>query len=124
MLTDNKNWAIAELRALFTRKGGALAETGAVSWMFDKLGLIRVTGQNPSEDSLLELLLTFDVKDIYQEDRTFVITCDVKSIDDIKHALTTSGYAVESADVEWVPKNTVPIAQEAEDKAYEFLGLH
>ena len=46
VLTDNKNRAIAELRALFTRKGAALAESGAVSWMFDKLGVIRVTDQN------------------------------------------------------------------------------
>ena len=122
VLTDNKNRAIAELRALFTRKGAALAESGAVSWMFDKLGVVRVADQGLSEDQLLELLLAHDVKDIYQEDGTFVITCDLKAIDDVKNALTTSGYTVESADVEWVPKSTVELGKETEDKAYEFLS--
>lgn len=122
VLTDNKNRAIAELRALFTRKGAALAESGAVSWMFDKLGVIRVPDQNLTEDTLLELLLAHDVKDIYKEDSTFVVTCDPKALDEVKNAITTSGYTIESADIEWVPKDTLDVGKETEEKVYEFLG--
>ena len=60
--------------------------------MFDKLGMLHVVGQNLTEDKLLELLLTHDVKDIYQEKGTFVVTCDVKALDEVKNALTTAGY--------------------------------
>ncbi len=122
VLTDNKNRAIAELRALFTRKGAALAESGAVSWMFDKLGVIRVPNQGLTEDQLIEQLLAHDVKDVYQEDGTFVITCDPKALDEVKNALTTSGLTIESAEIEWVPKDTVEVGKETEDKAYEFLS--
>ncbi len=122
VLTDNKNRAIAELRALFTRKGAALAESGAVSWMFDKLGVIRVPNQGLTEDQLIEQLLAHDVKDVYQEDGTFVITCDPKALDEVKNALTTSGLTIESAEIEWVPKDTIEVGKETEDKAYEFLS--
>ena len=68
------------------------------------------------------MLLAHDVKDIYQEDGTFVITCDLKALDEVKNALTTSGYTPESAEVEWVPKDTIELGKDAEDKAYEFLS--
>ena len=78
MLTDNKNRAIAELRALFTRKGGTLAESGAVSWMFEKLGVLRIPIKGLTEDQLIEMLLDYDIKDIYKEETLFVITCDTQ----------------------------------------------
>lgn len=122
VLTDNKNRAIAELRAVFTRKGGTIAESGAVSWMFDKLGVIRVSGQGVTEDELLEHLLSLEVKDVYQEDGSFVINCDMRALEEIKHALTSVGYKVESAEIEWVPKNTMTLDTASEEKMYDFLN--
>lgn len=122
VLTDNKNRAIAELRALFTRKAAILAESGAVSWMFDKLGVIRVAAQDMTEDELLEKLLEHEVKDIQFEDNTFIIYCDSKAIDEVKNALTTIGLKVEEAEIEWVPRDTMELSPEAEEKAYEFLN--
>lgn len=121
VLTDNKNRAIAELRAVFTRKGGTIAENGAVSWMFDKLGVLRVPAAGLTEDDLIDKLLAHEVKDVYQEDDEFVVTCDVKALDEIKHALNTVGVPVESAEIEWVPKNILDIDTPAEEKVYEFL---
>ena len=54
MLTDNKNRAISTVRSFFHKQGATLAESGAVSWMFDKLGVIRVPADSVSEDTLLE----------------------------------------------------------------------
>ena len=122
VLTDNKNRAIAELRALFTRKGATIAESGAVSWMFDKLGVIRVSSQGISEDKLLEDLLSLEVKDVSNEENAFVINCEVRALDEIKSALTTIGYKVESAEIEWVPKTTISLDEAAEEKMYDFLN--
>ncbi len=122
VLTDNKNRAIADLRALFTRKGATIAESGAVSWMFDKLGVIRINNEGHTEDELLEHLLSLDVKDISSEENAFVINCDLKALDEIKSALIRLGYKVESAEIEWVPKNTTPLDEAAEEKMYEFLN--
>lgn len=121
VLTDNKNRAIAELRALFTRKGATIAESGAVSWMFSKLGVITVPAKGLSDDLLLEKLLDFDVKDIKQVDEFFNITCDPKSLDDIKQALKNSGVSIESAEIEWVAQNTMDLAAAEQEKAVEFL---
>ncbi len=121
VLTDNKNRAIAELRAVCVRKGGTMAENGAVSWMFDKLGVIRVPAQGLTEDDLIDKLLAHDIKDVYQEDGTFVITCDVKNTDAVKAALTEQNINVESAEIEWVPKNVLDLDEQSEEKVYEFL---
>ena len=121
MLTDNKNRGISSVRTFFRKQGGHLAESGAVSWMFDKLGVLRVPSDGISEDTLLEQLLDHDIKDIYTEDTMFVITCEMPHLDEIKQALETLNYAIESADLEYVPKNTIPLDSNTEEKAYEFL---
>lgn len=121
VLTDNKNRAIAELRALFSRRGAILAENGAVSWMFDKLGVIRMAQQGMSEDQLMEILLEHEVKDITLDDATFTITTDPKALDEVKQALTTLGLKTESAELEWVARDTMALNPETEQKAYEFL---
>jgi YebC/PmpR family DNA-binding regulatory protein len=121
VLTDNKNRAIAELRTLFTRKGAVLAEHGAVSWMFNKLGVLHVPAQGLTEDQLIEKLLAHEVKDVSTEDGTFVITCDPKALEEIKHALTILGIKVEHADIEWISSNTVKLEGDTETKAYDFL---
>ena len=76
-LTDNKNRTVAELRRIFTSSGGSLAETGSVNWMFARMGVIQVSGTT-SEDSLLEMLLDYDIKDISYDGEMFSITCDPK----------------------------------------------
>jgi YebC/PmpR family DNA-binding regulatory protein len=122
VLTENKNRAIAELRTTFSRKCGTLTENGAVGWMFNRLGVIRLAQQGLTEDQLIENLLEQAVKDISLEDGTFTITCDPKALDEIKQVLTTLNLKVESADIEWVPGTTVSLNKETEQKAYDFLS--
>lgn len=122
VLTDNKNRAIAELRALFTRRGGILAESGSVSWMFHKLGVLRVSKINTSEDQLVETLLEYEVKDIKLEEDVFEITCDPKQLEEVKSILTKQHLKVESAEVEWVAQNKIALEGEIEEKAHEFLS--
>jgi YebC/PmpR family DNA-binding regulatory protein len=121
MLTDNKNRAISNIRNFFGKHGGVLAESGSVSWMFDKLGVIRVKKEGASEDALIEELLEYDIKDIYGEDGMFAISCDMAQLDPVKHALEKLSYTIESADLEYVPKTTIPLDSATEEKAYEFL---
>ena len=119
-LTDSKNRTVAELRHLFTGKGGNLAESGAVGWMFEKMGVIDSSG-TINEDVLLEKLIDYDVKDIKFNSNFFTIYGDPKSLEAIKQKLLELGLKVEKAETEWVAKNTVSLASEQEEKAYEFL---
>jgi transcriptional/translational regulatory protein YebC/TACO1 len=89
--------------------------------MFDKLGVVRVPTQGLTEDDLIDKLLAHEVKDVYPDDGEFVITCDIKALDEIKSALTTLKITVESAEIEWVPKTILTMDEAAEEKVYEFL---
>lgn len=119
-LSDNKNRTVAELRRVFSSKGGNLGETGSVGWMFERLGVIRVTGAT-TEDALLEMLMDYDIKDISQENNVFTISCDLKSLDKVKNTLSDNGLKIDSAEIEWVAKTTMTLAADQTEKAYEFL---
>lgn len=121
VLTENKNRAVADLRHIFSRKGGVLAESGAVNWMFERLGLIRASGKFTTEDELLELLLDYDIKNIEVDDKDVTITCSPKSLEDVKKALISSGFKIEHAELEFVSSNLVSLTGEDEQKAHEFL---
>jgi YebC/PmpR family DNA-binding regulatory protein len=122
VLTDNKNRAVAAVRSTFTKKGGNLAENGSVSWMFSQQGLIKATGGSLSEDELLEKLLDFDVEDIQKEDDLFIITCDMKALDQVKQGIIQAGLEIESAEIEWVAKDKADLSESDAEKAYEFLS--
>ncbi len=121
-LTDNKNRTVAELRRIFSSKGGNLAADGSVQWMFERMGVIYVKNTNLSEDELLEKLIDFDISDINCSEETCSITCDAKSVHDIKQAAQNKGLIVESADLEWVAKNKTELSDAQSEKAVEFLS--
>lgn len=122
VVTDNKNRAVAEVRSTFTKKGGNLAENGSVSWMFSQKGIIKATGSSLSEDELLEKLLDFDVEDIQKEEDLFIITCDMKALEQLKQGVIQVGLTVENAEIEWVAKDKADLSEEDAEKAYEFLS--
>lgn len=121
-LSDNKNRTVGELRHLFTACGGALGETGSVNWMFERMGVIEAESNTMTEDTLLEALIEYDIKDINVDENWFSIYCDPKSLDAVKQVVLAQGMRVESAQMDWVPKTqtTLPTAQA--EKSYEFLS--
>lgn len=121
VLTDNKNRAIAEMRTIFTRKGGMIAQGGAVSWQFNKVGVIRIPDSAATEESLLELLIDYEILDIQTADHIITVTCNLNSLEHIKQLLFDHKIKTESAEIEWVPQSTIELSGETEEKAYEFL---
>lgn len=120
-LTDNKNRTVAELRRLFSAHDGSLAETGAVSWMFSRHGVVGVTGAT-SEDQLLELLLHYEIKDISYQDGTYTIICDAKSLERIRQVILDAGLRVERAEIDLIANNYVTLPSGDYTKAEEFLS--
>jgi YebC/PmpR family DNA-binding regulatory protein len=121
VLSDNKNRTVSDLRHLFTKVGGNLAENGAVSWMFEHKGVIRATGAL-TEDQLIEKLLDYSVDDIRCDDGIYTIISAQQSLDAIKRFLETEGFKVETAQLEWVAKNVVSLDdQSREETVYKFL---
>lgn len=117
-LTDNKNRTVADLRHIFARHNGNLAETGAVNWMFEKLGVIRGTIKGKTEDDLLEALMDYNINDISIEDDLATITTDMGALFQVKDALVKLGMKIEQAELEWVAKNNLNVDEETEEKAF------
>jgi len=121
ILTDNRNRVVSELRHIFTSKGGNLGASGSVSWMFEKLGVVRATGKT-TEDELLEALIDYDIKDIKQDENFFSVFCDPHALEDVRQKMQKLGLHIDSAQLEWVPKNTTNLPDNQAEKAYDFLS--
>jgi YebC/PmpR family DNA-binding regulatory protein len=109
VLTDNKNRTVSEIRRLFTKHGGNLGETGCVSWMFEKKGLITVEKAQVAEDRLMDIVLDAGAEDVREDDDVFEIITQPEDFSTVKDRLDQAKVAVLSAQVTLVPKNTVEI---------------
>ena len=115
VLTDNRNRTGAEIRGVFTKHGGSLAEPGSVSWQFARQGIIIVDGA-ADEDELLLVALEAGADDVADDGGTWRVTCDPSTTFDVRDALEAGGFTVESADSPMVSENLVPIATVEEAK--------
>src|SRR6185369_5892787 len=109
VLTDNKNRTVSEIRRLFLKHGGNMGETGCVSWMFEKKGLITVEKSQVDEDRLMGVVLDAGAEDVRDEDDTFEVVTQPEDFSTVKDRLDAEKIAVSSAQVTLVPKNTVDI---------------
>jgi len=109
VLTDNKNRTVSEIRRLFTNHGGHLGETGCVSWMFDKKGVITVEKSQIDEERLMGIVLDAGAEDIKDEDDLFEVVTQPEDFEKVKERLDREKVPVASAQVTMVPKNTVNV---------------
>jgi len=127
ILTDNRNRTIAEVRHLFTKYGGNLAESGAVAWMFEKKGLVTVPHGTLDEESLMMIVMDAGAEDLQVEDDMFEITCATDDLEKVKEALDSNNVEYDDATLTMYPKNTVRVeGKEAEQvlKIMETLEDH
>jgi YebC/PmpR family DNA-binding regulatory protein len=115
VLTDNKNRTVAEIRHILSRHNGNLGESGCVSWIFEKKGVIQVDSSQVSEEQLLELVLESGADDMRRDDDTFEIVAQPNSFENAKTVLEEHNIKIESAEITMHPKNTIKVtAKEAE----------
>jgi YebC/PmpR family DNA-binding regulatory protein len=114
-LTDNRNRTGSEIRSLFTRNGGSMAEPGAVAWQFERKGRIEV-GTGTDEDSLMELATDAGAEDMAAEPDGFEVTTAPQDLGSVREALESAGVAVRSAELTMVPTSTIEIDDEVEGR--------
>lgn len=122
-LTDNKNRTVAEIRHILARYNGNLGESGCVSWMFAKKGIIHVSLNQIGEDELMELALESGADDIRQEDDYFEILTEPDNFENVKIALLNKNIKVESADRMMHPKNTVKVTSKDAEQLLKIMDL-
>ena len=101
------------MRHLFSKYGGNLGESGCVSWMFNKKGLVLIDKANGvSEDDLMAIVLESGGDDLVSEDDQFEITCAPECFEGLLNALEAAGVKWESADISMVPDTTISLSGE------------
>jgi YebC/PmpR family DNA-binding regulatory protein len=116
VLTDNRNRAGSEIRNVFTKLGGSMAEPGAVSWQFGRRGVI-VTGDGVDEDELMLAALEAGADDVVAEGGGFRVMTDPSVVYEVKEALDAAGIEVLSADAPLVSDTVVPVTDGADARA-------
>lgn len=108
-MTDNKNRTVAEIRNILSKLGGNLGETGCVSWMFSKVGMILVPFNGTDEEKLMEAAVEAGATDIQQEGEFFAVYTDVTELDRVRESLETAGMTIVSAEITALPQSVVSL---------------
>jgi DNA-binding regulatory protein, YebC/PmpR family len=124
VLTDNRNRSASEIRHAFTKSGGNLGESGSVSFMFDKQGLIEIEKKEDlDEDQLMMDAIDAGADDLRTEDGHFVITTSPDSFDEVKTALEEKGYEIDRGEVAMVPKTKTPLTGDDLEKMENLMDV-
>lgn len=119
--TDNKNRIVAEVRHIFSKYGGSMGENGSVAWMFDRKGVISMPKQGKSEDDIMEIILDAGAEDLQTEEEFFEIQTPLESFEPVRKAIADKELSVENASLQWIAKNTVPVAGEDAEKVMKLI---
>ena len=114
-LTDNRNRTSGDVRSILSKNGGSLAEPGAVSWQFERKGVILVPS-SVEEDEVMLVALDAGAEDIVDEGEMWRVTTPPSDLPQVREALDEAGIAVESADLAMLPTSTVEVADVAQVK--------
>jgi YebC/PmpR family DNA-binding regulatory protein len=120
-LTDNRNRTAGEVRSYFTKAGGALAETGAVSFMFDRVGLILFDKSVASDDAMLEAAIEAGADDVVSGADGHEVITAMEALRDAQKALEAKFGEPRKASLVWRPQNTVAVDDEAGEKILKLV---
>jgi YebC/PmpR family DNA-binding regulatory protein len=121
VLTDNRNRAAGEVRATFTKRGGHLAETGAVSFMFNHVGVVEFDAKAADVDAMLEAAIEAGAEDVLSNEHGHEIYTTVDSLRDVAKALEQKFGEPRKAALTWKPQNTVAVDDLAGEKLLKLI---
>ena len=110
-LTDNRNRAAADVRSIFTKNGGSLANPGSVAYLFSRRGQVIVASDGVTEDDLLSVGLDAGLEDIEVQSDQIVAWCDPSDVRDLRAALEKGGLPVREAGMPLVPATTIAVTE-------------
>ena len=108
VLTDNRNRTGADIRNIFTKSGGSMAEPGAVSWQFARRGVVIVDG-SADEETIFDLALEAGADDIVGEAGAWKVTCDPSATPAVSESISAGGLSIISAESPLVSDNMVSL---------------
>ena len=122
-LTDNRNRTAPEVRSYFTKVGGNLAETGAVSFMFQRVGAVVYDAGKASADDMLEAAIEAGADDVSSSEAGHEIITAVESLHEVTKALEARFGEAKKSSIIWKPENTIAVDDETGEKLIRLMDL-
>ncbi|HRJ69103.1 MAG TPA: YebC/PmpR family DNA-binding transcriptional regulator [Beijerinckiaceae bacterium] len=120
VMTDNRNRTASDVRSYFTKAGGNLAETGAVSFMFDRVGLVEFDADKASADAMLEAAIEAGADDAVSGESGHEVYCEQSSLAEVSRALEARFGEPRKSKLVWRPQTLISVDDEAGET---LLGL-
>ncbi|CAA9526037.1 MAG: Probable transcriptional regulatory protein YebC [uncultured Thermomicrobiales bacterium] len=120
-MTDNRNRTVGEVRAVLTRAGGTLGESGSVGWMFDQVGLVVVTPGSADPDEIALVAIDAGAIDVLTDDGLVEVYTEPQGLHVVQEALSDAGYEIESAELTMRPKALLEADPDAAVKAIRLV---
>jgi len=120
-LTDNRNRTAADIRAAFSKYGGALGESGSVTFMFQRMGSIAYPGAAGTADSMLEVAIEAGAEESISSSDGHEFLSRVEDFAAVREALEAKLGQPQSAKIVWRPSNTVPVSDSAGETLSKLL---
>jgi len=117
VLTDNRNRTGAEVKNVFSKNGGSLAEPGAVAWQFERKGIILLEKAAATEEQLMDVALDAGAEDIEDLDTSWQVVTPATELAAVRDALDAAGIAFTSFDLTMIPSQTVPLGTASDAKS-------
>ena len=112
-LTDNRNRTASDVRHAFDKHDGNLGTSGAVSWLFERRGVLLVDADGVDEDELTLAAAEGGAEDVERDGSSFRVVCEPEDLGNVRAALEAAGITIDSAELTMVPKTTVEVDDEA-----------
>jgi YebC/PmpR family DNA-binding regulatory protein len=120
-LTDNRNRTAGEVRAIFAKNGGNLAETGAVSFMFSHVGIVEYDAKAASADAMLEAAIDAGAEDVVSNDDGHQVITTPDTLADVSKALEAKFGGPRKSSLLWKSQNTVALDDESGEKVLKLI---
>ena len=121
VLTDNRNRAASDVRSTFSKSGGNLAETGAVSFMFDHVGVVEYDASVANADAMLEAAIEAGAEDVVSSEHGHQVYTTPETLRDVAKALEAKFGEARKAALVWKPQNTVAVDDDNGEKLLRLI---
>jgi len=122
-LTDNRNRTASNVRAAFSKAGGALGETGSVGFMFNRVGEILYQPDVGSVDAVMEAAIEAGAEDVQSDDDGHAILCAFEDIGEVSKALEAVLGEAQSIKAVWKPATTTPVDEDRARSVLRMIGV-
>lgn len=121
--SDNRNRTVAEIRSLFTKNNGNMAEAGAVAWQFLKKGLISIDNGKVDEDTVFSLAIDAGAEDVKVGEKNFEVITSPQDFENVKKALGEAKIETALAELTFIPQNTISLDEKSAEQMLKLMEI-